>query len=44
MANILIEKAKESGAISSKIDLEQALKELKSTPKKIEMSSESIKK
>ncbi len=34
MANILIEKAKESGAISSKIDLEQALKELRSIPKK----------
>jgi len=34
MANILIEKAKESSAISSKIDLEQALKELRGVPKK----------
>ncbi len=34
MANILIEKAKERGAISSKIDLEQALKELRSIPAK----------
>ena len=34
IANILIEKAKESGAISSKIDLEQALKELRSVPAK----------
>lgn len=34
IANILIEKAKESGAISSKIDLEQALKELRSIPAK----------
>ena len=34
MANILIEKAKENGAISSKIDIEQALKELRSIPKK----------
>ncbi len=34
IANILIEKAKESGAISSKIDLEQALKELRGVPKK----------
>ena len=33
-ANILIEKAKESSAISSKIDLEQALKELRSIPAK----------
>ncbi len=44
IANILIEKAKESNAISSKIDLEQALKEPRGVPKKIEMSSESIKK
>lgn len=34
IANILIEKAKESNAISSKIDLEQALKELRSIPAK----------
>lgn len=34
IANILIEKAKGNGAISSKIDLEQALKELRSIPKK----------
>ena len=34
IANILIEKAKGSGAISSKIDLEQSLKELRSIPKK----------
>ena len=34
IANILIEKAKENGAISSKIDLEQALKELRSIPAK----------
>ena len=34
IANILIEKAKESSAISSKIDLEQALKELRSIPAK----------
>ena len=34
ISNILIEKAKESGAISSKIDLEQALKELRSIPAK----------
>ncbi|RRD52887.1 DUF4209 domain-containing protein [Campylobacter rectus] len=34
IANILIEKAKESGAISSKIYLEQALKELRSIPAK----------
>ena len=34
IANILIEKAKEIGAISSKIDLEQALKELRSIPAK----------
>lgn len=34
IANILIEKAKESSAISSKIDLEQALKELRSIPTK----------
>jgi hypothetical protein len=34
IANILIEKAKGNGAISSKIDLEQALKELRSVPKK----------
>ena len=33
-ANILIEKAKESSAIPSKIDLEQALKELRSIPAK----------
>ena len=44
IANILIEKAKVSGAILSKIDLEQALKELRGVPKKIEMSSELIKK
>ncbi len=34
IANILIEKAKEIGAISSKIDLGQALKELIGVPKK----------
>ena len=34
IANILIEKAKVSGAILSKIDLEQALKELRGVPKK----------
>ena len=34
ISNILIEKAKESGAISSKIDLGQALKELRSIPAK----------
>nr|WP_314520712.1 hypothetical protein [uncultured Campylobacter sp.] len=34
IANILIEKAKESSAISSKIDLEQALKELRNIPAK----------
>ena len=34
IANILIEKAKESSAISSKTDLEQALKELRSIPAK----------
>lgn len=34
IANILIEKAKESSAISSKIDLEQALKKLRSIPAK----------
>lgn len=34
IANILIEKAKGSSAISSKIDLEQALKELRSIPAK----------
>lgn len=34
IANILIEKAKESSAISSKIYLEQALKELRSIPAK----------
>lgn len=34
IANILIEKAKGNGDISSKIDLEQALKELRSIPKK----------
>ncbi|WP_304345650.1 DUF4209 domain-containing protein [Campylobacter showae] len=34
IANILMEKAKGNGAISSKIDLEQALKELRSIPKK----------
>ena len=34
IANILIEKTKGNGAISSKIDLEQALKELRSIPKK----------
>lgn len=34
IANILIEKAKESSAIPSKIDLEQALKELRSIPAK----------
>ena len=34
IANILVEKAKVSGTISSKIDLEQALKELRSVPKK----------
>ena len=34
IANILIEKAKESNAISSKIDLEQVLKDLRSIPAK----------
>jgi len=34
IANILIEKAKVSDSISSKIDLEQALKELRGVPKK----------
>jgi hypothetical protein len=34
IANILIEKAKGNGAISSKIDIEQALKELRGVPKK----------
>ena len=34
IANILIEKTKESSAISSKIDLEQALKKLRSIPAK----------
>ena len=34
ISNILIEKVKVSGAISSKIDLEQALKELRSIPAK----------